>query len=93
MKAVWKYPLAVEDEVEIEMPIGAVLLTVAVQGDTPQLWALVDPNAVTCIHSILTRGTGHSIDPSDVKGYGYIGTYQLLGGSLVLHVFDGGEHG
>lgn len=90
MKTVWKFPLRVADDLEIEMPIGAQLLTVDVQGETPQLWALVDPSVPTCIRSIRTAGTGHAIREA---GLAYVGTYQMLGGSLVFHVFDGGEHG
>ena len=42
MKTIWKYPLRIRDWVRLEMPRGAEILCVQVQGLTPCLWALVD---------------------------------------------------
>jgi hypothetical protein len=86
--AVWKFPLAVEDYQEVVVPYGAIPLCVQAQGDTPCLWAWVDTSnwaagqKATLV--LRTHGTGHPIEdhPGD-----YLGSYQLLGGSFVGHVF------
>lgn len=87
---IWKFPLeAVENQIII-MPVGAIVLTVAMQYQTPTLWALVDPSAVGGVgrRKIAIYGTGHPL-PED---YGvYINTFQMAGGDLVFHVFDLGE--
>jgi hypothetical protein len=69
------------------MPIGARLLTVAVQHNEPQIWALVDPDGALVERRVLTAGTGHPIEGRPP----YVASYQLLDGALVFHVFDGGE--
>jgi hypothetical protein len=70
----------------VDMPIGAEILTIQEQNEKPCLWALVDTeakkeNRVFCIH-----GTGHEI--SSIKAKKYIGTYQLLDGSAIFHIFE-----
>lgn len=82
---IWKYTLKTTDEQTAEMPRGAQILTVQTQGDTPMLWALVDPGAPTERRTILTHGTGHEV-PDD--GRQYLGTYQRFGGQYVFHVFE-----
>jgi len=67
--------------------MSASLLTVAVQDGAPCIWALVDPAQPSRERRIRIYGTGHSINEPGR----YIGTFQLLGGTLVFHVFDGGE--
>ena len=85
MSTIWKYPLAVEDAQQIFMPSGAKILTVQVQKETPCLWVKVDPTAEYVPVDILTRGTGHLFN--GIEG-DYIGSYQLLKGDLVFHVFS-----
>lgn len=67
------------------MPLDSHILCVQVQGGTPCLWARVDPNAPSVARRILVFGTGHSIEGHP----DYIGTYQLSGGSLIFHVYEG----
>lgn len=85
MQTIWKYPLAVDDSQSLDLPQGAVLLTVVAQGGTPCLWALVDPIRPTEPRRFLTYGTGHPYEP---MGQTYLGSYQLSGGALVFHVFE-----
>jgi hypothetical protein len=70
------------------MPEGARILCVQVQHGEPQLWALVDEAQSTVGRVVLTFGTGHELTAVPVT---FVGTYQLGGGELVYHVFDGGE--
>lgn len=87
MKKVFKFPLKIEeDEQDIMMPAGAKVLTVQVQSGVPCLWAECNPDAECVSRTFLIRGTGHPIDDGIEKEY--IGTIQLHGGSLVLHVFE-----
>lgn len=84
---IWKWTLAVTDVQTIQMPVGATVLTVQVQGEEPQIWALVDET----IHRYTSRkfaayGTGNPMPDGDPGRY--VGTYQIHGGALVFHVFE-----
>jgi len=87
MNTIWKFPLTITDQNEIEMPKGAELLTVQMQHGEPQLWASVDPQAPKVSRRIMVHGTGHPVDLFNV----YLATFQTMGGYLVFHVFDAGE--
>jgi hypothetical protein len=81
---IWKFPLHTVDRQDVKMPVGAEVLCVQMQEDTPCLWALVNPDAAPTTRTFATYGTGHPVDASGA----YIGTYQWADGSLVFHVFD-----
>lgn len=83
MKRIFKYELPVADRFSLLLPDGAEILGVQTQHHTPVLWAVVDPEAPMAILNFEMRGTGHEV--GDVGPY--IGTLQLQGGHLVLHVF------
>ena len=85
MRSIWKFPLATTDTQTLDVPEGAKPLTVQAQGVTPCLWAEVNPNGQTERRYIHTFGTGHPI-PDDFQGE-YLGSYQLLDGGLVFHVY------
>lgn len=91
MLKIWKYPIPVQDDIQIEMPKGARVLTVQRQGDLPEfggpcLWALVNPEAKKEIRQFRLAGTGHPIDHAEKLTY--IGTFQMEGGALVFHLFE-----
>ncbi len=86
MKKVYKYLLPSQDEVRLEMPMGARILHVGVQ-DNEQLclWALVSPAAKKITRKFRIAGTGHEITgPSST----HLGTAVMYNGQLVLHVFE-----
>jgi hypothetical protein len=83
--AVWKYSLAIQDVVEILLPEGAEVLCVAMQEGRPWLWARVDPKGPLRPRRFRVAGTGHELEPYVDR---YIGTFQMLGGTLVFHVFE-----
>jgi hypothetical protein len=86
-KVVWKYPLELKDEQIIEMPANARMLCVQMQGETPSLWVLVDPYKAHESRKILIAGTGHEREA--LAGFlTYIGSFQMMGGQLVYHVFE-----
>ena len=81
---IFKYPLKIEDEQIIKIPLGYRILTVQVKDNVPCLWALVDDEEIHIVRcKIKTVGTGCSFD---VNPWWYIGTYQL--NQLVFHVFE-----
>ena len=86
MKSIWKFPLQVMDSQEIEMPSHAQVLTVQVQGEQPCLWAIVTPYAPKVTRTVRIYGTGHPA-PDDLSRADYVGTFQLMGGGLIFHVF------
>lgn len=84
MRTIWKYTLQ-PGRTKLEMPRGAELLTVQMQGDTPTLWAQVHPGEPLERRVIDIHGTGHKL-PEDAGQY--LATFQMEGGALVWHVFD-----
>jgi len=84
---IYKYPLNIDDEQEVSMPLGAEILTVQLQHGRPHLWAVVDdeqPNM--CARKLVIIGTGN---PMPEVGR-YINTFQSVNGgfTLVWHVFE-----
>lgn len=91
MKTIWKFPLHIVDTVEIQMPRGAEILSVATQFGTPCIWATVDPAAPVVTRRLYVRGTGHALRAADGAGVRFVGTFFMHNGGLVFHLFDAGE--
>lgn len=87
MKAVWKWAVPVDqmDAFRLAVPGGARFLGCQVQGTTPVLWALVDPEATQQERDFQVVGTGHRLDW--LANWDYVGTFQLSGGRFVGHLF------
>jgi hypothetical protein len=73
------------DETPVKMPKGAEILSVQIQKGRPCIWALVDPDAQSEVRRLCVRGTGHTLKGNEGR---YIGTFQAMGGDLVMHVFE-----
>ena len=85
---VWKYPLSMTSpNYEIPMPAGAQILDVQAQHDVPCLWALVDPTQPPETRRFVMVGTGHPFEWDGVEGE-WVGTFQLMGGAFVVHLFE-----
>ena len=56
------------------------------QSESPQLWALVDPEAEREMRRFVTYGTGQPIPNS--ADLTYISTIQGYNGMLVFHLFE-----
>jgi len=82
-KIVWKFVLDLQ--AELEMPVGAQILSVREQGQDVCLWALVDPDAPKMKRGFLMFGTGYPIPDMPLQ---FLGTAHLHGGALVCHVFE-----
>ena len=90
MSEIWKYPipqhlLMKTGPISLNLPLGAVVLTVQMQGNTPHIWALVDPGVRKTRRKFLIQGTGRGFEVGD--GMIYYGTFLKDGGSVVGHVF------
>lgn len=85
MKKIYKYPILIEDKQVISMPINAEILTVQIQNGVPCIWALVDTSSPLSDVSVRVYPTGGEVYPS--PNLKYCGTFQLIGGGLVFHVF------
>lgn len=82
---IWKFSVTVIDNFQIQMPEGAKILTVDMQGDVPYIWAIVVPNSPLQIRKFVLRGTGHPFVGGEDN---YIGSFQLIEGLLVFHLFE-----
>lgn len=89
MQVIYKYPFRPNDEVYIEMPIDARILSVQVQNGVPCIWALVDTDLSVRSRLFMIYGTGHEIH-NNIDKAEFIGTIQMHNGALVFHVFDFG---
>lgn len=87
MNAIWKYTLPAAHDCWIDMPEGAKILSVAVQNDEPQVWAIVDTQAPKLKRHFLQYGTGHEWPEIPEPGFRFLGTAVLRNGALVIHVF------
>ena len=96
MTTIWKYDLGVAMEQEIAMPEGSKILTVQMQKDRPRLWVAVNPALPKVMRRIFMLGTGYELPGLDKLpsiSLAYVGTFQVGGGDLVFHIFDGGPTG
>jgi hypothetical protein len=88
VETIWKFQLKVEGEQIVEMPQGAQILCIQVQNGVPCIWAKVfDWVEIKKQRIFETIGTGQEIPPRKQRRE-YIGTYQLMGGALVYHVYE-----
>lgn len=86
MITIWKYTLNVTDSFSIEMPVNARILCVQTQDDEPVLWAIVNPESPTEVRAFSIYCTGQP--DLEMAGKSYIGTFQLLLGEFVGHLFE-----
>ena len=81
---IWKYPVSL-GEFKVDMPQGAKILDVQIQGNDPVIWAIVEPDNIIVKYHFFALPTGGEIDvPPPISKH--IGTFQLPNG-LVFHLF------
>ena len=85
-KAIYKYPVTIDDEFELEMPGGGSVLTVQMQNEQPMLWAIVEPKLNKVKKKFVIVGTGHEYNEEYFNQLRYINTFQV--DTLVLHLFE-----
>lgn len=81
---IWKYKLDITDSQSIDMPVGAMVLSVHRQGPDLCIWALVEPSEPMHPRVFEVHGTGNPMDASGKRLY--VGT--VVVGALVWHVFE-----
>lgn len=87
MKTIYKYELK-EDTCDVQvvkMPIDSKILSIQLQCGKLCIWAFVDTKRENEERHFYIIGTGY---PAPDNPSEYIGTFQLLGGSFVGHVFE-----
>lgn len=90
---IYKYALDIVDLQTVEMHRLAKILCIQTQKGIPCLWAEVDPEQPTERRFIRMYGTGQphvQDDPYIPEEYGskYLGTYQVMKGNIVFHVYE-----
>lgn len=85
MKTIYKYPILIEDKQVVSMPINAEILTAQIQNGVPCIWALVDTSSPLSDVLVRVYPTGGEVATS--PNLKYCGTFQMIGGGLVFHVF------
>ena len=73
------------DDITIEMPEGAKILSFKVQRGIPTLWALINLDNKFEKRHFRIIGTGQSIEEDNLK---YINTIQTDGGKYIFHLFE-----
>jgi len=86
MKTIYKYVVP-HDGTEIQMPIGAEILTVAMQVGEIYIWAIVDTDNKFETRKFIAQATGREMPEGKLKYIGtvFIGTMLM---ELVFHVFE-----
>ncbi len=87
MKTIFKYPLLMLVKQKILIPKGGEILRVQTQREIPNIWVLVDTEKENQQRTIGIYGTGFVL-PSDLDKRQYIGTFELLRGEKIYHVFE-----
>jgi len=88
MKIIYKYPLIIEDTQKISIPESGEILCLQVQNNIPCIWVLI--NDFDNVHkvkeyTINIYGTGQRFKENGFCQY--IGTFQLVDGEIIFHVF------
>ncbi len=89
---IWKYRFGTEDTLEVKMPENSEILCLQTQYmkkfniDVPCVWCLVDPKENLVLRRFCLFGTGHLIE--NIEHLHYIGTFQVLAGLKVGHLFE-----
>ena len=85
MKSIWKFSVPIGASIHISMPIGAQIIAFQTQYDKPCIWAIVELGVDFEVRKFAIVGTGQKFEK--VPGE-YIGTAQMIAGTLVWHLFE-----
>lgn len=85
---IWKYPVRNLSRFTLSVPVGARVLAVQRQRGQPQIWMLVDPEALREGKVFRVTGTRHQYSASEMESWTYHGTFQTCEGDFVWHLFE-----
>ena len=86
MQTIYKYPLGMFNEQELEIKGLVEILSVAVQRDKLVLYSLVDTEDFKKTQiDVVIRGTGHNYELN--TGWNFLGTHLTQNGMLVWHIW------
>lgn len=85
-KSIWKFPLKITDYQKVSMPIGARVLSAQIQNGILCIWAIVDESVEKEEFEFEIFGTGNPY--IEKRNHFYIGTFQLMDGKFVGHLFQ-----
>jgi hypothetical protein len=88
MRSIWKYNIPAQDEFSIAMPKGAEILSIQDQYGQPRMWVLVDTTEVLVERRFAVVGTGHVLGETWFDLHHFLGTFQMLDGDLIFHLFE-----
>jgi hypothetical protein len=86
LRTIYKYPFPVTDEINIEMPRDAQILSVQFQGHTACMWAMVVPERKMVMRHFRIFGTGHPIEMEPQNDLVHVATFQQP--PFVWHLFE-----
>lgn len=88
MITIYKYDIPKGGYFELELPVGAKILTTQVQYEIPRIWVLGDTEEKFEVRyfKLIATGRNYKIDPNKIKQY--IGTFQMEEGALIFHLFE-----
>lgn len=86
MKVIYKYIIEIEDEILLEIPQHAQILSIQTQKDKPCIWAVVETDNPIVKRNLKLIGTGHEI--KNYMNCNFIGTFQVHDGAGVFHLFE-----
>jgi len=86
MQVIHKYDIPIQDDFTIKMPYVGKFLDVQVQYGAPRLWVLTSSESPEIEYKFKIIATGQEFDYENTCLY-YIGTFQMVGGDLVYHLF------
>jgi len=85
MKKIYKYPIPIEDKITLTLPVNSDILTVQIQKGEPVVYALVGTVLkMERDRKLELYSTGMEVPENRI----YIGTFQMLNGALVYHLFE-----
>jgi hypothetical protein len=86
VKTIYKYSIPLIDKPVINLPAGALILSVGNQREALCVWVLLDqPASAFQVRSFRVVGTGH--DVQDLDEFVFLDTVQFRGGELIFHIF------
>jgi hypothetical protein len=80
---IWKYELSITDRQNIQLPVGAQILSVQMQNGNCCMWVMCNSEAPLETRRFAMYGTGHELPQFPGK---YITTFQF--DILVFHLFE-----